>query len=307
MERIHRRIAVFPRTHGPRRRNIVPYLLVAPLAAVFLLFLVAPLVLTVVVSFWDYSEYELIPRFTLQNYRDVFSGCLSDLPDLCVAFKVYWSTVKLCLAAWSLTLVIGFGVAYFLRFHVRGTVAQAVLLLLCTIPFWTSNVIRTMSLVPLLGRYGLLNEGLLGLRLVRQPQDWMLFSGFSVVTAFAHLYTLYMIVPIYNSMKRIEEGILEASRDAGAGEWRTLFGVVVPLCKPGIAIGSIFVLTAVMGDFVTVGMMGGQQISSIGKVIEVEMSYLQFPAAAANAVVLLGTVLLLVLGLTRTVDVRKEL
>jgi len=307
VERIHRRIAVSQRAPGPRGRNIVPYILVAPLAAVFLLFLVAPLVLTVVVSFWDYSEYELIPRFTLQNYRDVFSGCLAQLPDLCVAFKVYWSTLKLCLAAWSLTLLIGFGVAYFLRFHVRSAVAQVVLLLLCTIPFWTSNVIRTMSLVPLLGRNGLLNEGLLGLGLVRQPQDWLLFSGFSVVTAFVHLYTLYMIVPIYNSMKRIEQGILEASHDAGAGEWQTLIGVVIPLCRSGIAIGSIFVLTAVMGDFVTVGMMGGQQISSIGKVIEVEMSYLHLPAAAANSVVLLGTVLLLVLGLARAADVRKEL
>ena len=82
---------------------------------------------------------------------------------------------------------------------------------------------------------------------------------------------------------------------------------VVWLCKPGIAIGTIFVLTLVMGDFVTVGVMGGQQIASVGKVIQVQMSYLQFPAAAANAVVLLAAVLMMILGLTRVIDLRKEL
>ena len=72
--------------------------------------------------------------------------------------------------------------------------------------------------------------------------------------------------------------------DAGASSWQTLTNVVIPLCKPGIAIGSIFVITIVMGDFITIGVMGGQQLASIGKIIQVETSYLQFPAAAANAV-----------------------
>ncbi len=82
---------------------------------------------------------------------------------------------------------------------------------------------------------------------------------------------------------------------------------MVPLTKPGIAIGSIFVITLVMGDFVTVGVMGGQQIASVGKVIQVQMSALQLPAAAANAVVLLGAVMLMIVAMTRLIDLRKEL
>jgi len=62
-----------------------------------------------------------------------------------------------------------------------------------------------------------------------------------------------------------------------------------------------------MGDFITIGVMGGQQLASIGKIIQVETSYLQFPAAAANAVILLAVVLMIIYGLTRIVDVRKEL
>jgi len=106
---------------------------------------------------------------------------------------------------------------------------------------------------------------------------------------------------------RIDRSLLEAATDAGASGWQTLVNVVIPLCKPGIAIGSIFVITIVMGDFITIGVMGGQQIASIGKIIQVEMSYLQFPSAAANAVILLSVVLMIIYGLMRVVDIRKEL
>ncbi len=125
--------------------------------------------------------------------------------------------------------------------------------------------------------------------------------------AFVHLYTLFMVVPIFNSMMRIDRSLVEAAYDAGASGWQTLWNVIIPLVKPGIAIGSIFVVTIVMGDFVTIGVMGGQQIASIGKIINVQTNYLQFPIAAANAVVLLIVVLLIILGLTRMIDIRKEL
>ncbi|MCP5152921.1 MAG: ABC transporter permease [Ectothiorhodospiraceae bacterium] len=287
--------------------GIRPYLQAAPLALVFALFFLIPLALTVVVSFWDYNEYEIIPDFTGQNYVEIFEGCVDSLPDLCVTLKTYLSTLKFCFLVWAITLLTGFTVAYFLAFHVRSLGMQIVLFLICTIPFWTSNVIRMISWIPLLGRNGLVNDALLALGLVDEPQEWLLFSDFSVVLAFVHLYTLFMIVPIFNSMMRIDRALLEAAYDAGASGFQTLVEVVIPLCKPGIAIGSIFVVTIVMGDFVTIGVMGGQQIASIGKVIQVEMSYLQFPAAAANAVILLAVVLMIIYGLTRIVDIRKEL
>ncbi len=291
------------RSHRPT----VAYLQAAPLALVFLLFFVVPLVLTVIVSVWDYNEYQIIPDFTFNNYREIFEGCIADLPALCVTFKTYWSTVKYGFLVWLCTLVIGFTIAYFLAFHVRTLTVQIVLFLICTIPFWTSNVIRMISWIPLLGRNGLVNDALLGLGLVSERQEWLLFSGFSVVLAFVHLYTLFMIVPIFNSMMRIDRTLLEAANDAGASGWQTLTNVVIPLCKPGITIGSIFVITIVMGDFITIGVMGGQQIASIGKIIQVEMSYLQFPAAAANAVILLAVVLMIIYAMTRLVDIRKEL
>ena len=113
---------------------------------------------------------------------------------------------------------------------------QIVLFLLCTIPFWTSNVIRMISWIPLLGRNGLVNDALLAGGLVDERQDWLLFSEFAVVLAFVHLYTLFMIVPIFNSMMRIDRSLLEAARDAGAGGWQTLTNVVASLIVPSIVV-----------------------------------------------------------------------
>ncbi|MET1115576.1 MAG: ABC transporter permease [Comamonas sp.] len=288
-------------------RSIAAWWQAAPLTLVFALFFLIPLALIVMVSFWDFNEYELLPGFTFKNYQSIFAGCSDASDGLCVTLKTYYSTLKFSFLVWLITLAIGFTVAYFLAFHVRSPGMQTVLFVLCTIPFWTSNVIRMISWVPLLGRNGLVNQGLVGAGLVDQPVEWLLFSDFSVVLAFVHLYTMFMIVPIFNSMMRIDRSLLEAASDSGASGWQTLWNVIVPLSRTGIIIGSIFVITIVMGDFVTIGVMGGQQIASIGKIIQVQTSYLQFPLAAANAVILLAVVLMIIWGLTRLVDIRKEL
>ena len=224
-----------------------------------------------------------------------------------VTWDTYLSTLKFCLIVWAITLVLGFAIAYFLAFYVRSLSWQMTLFLLCTIPFWTSNVIRMISWIPLLGRNGVVNSALLSLGIVDQPQEWLLYSDFSVILGFVHLYTLFMIVPIFNSMVRIDKSLIEAATDAGASEWQTIRHVILPLVKPGIVIGSIFVLTIVMGDFVTVNVLGGGKVASIGKSIATELSYLQFPPAAANAMVLLLTVILMIVALGKVVDVRKEL
>lgn len=289
-----------------RLRGLPAGLQAAPYALVFLLFFILPLALIVAVSFWDSTQYEMIPAFVGKNYADIFDGC-GNLQAMCVTFSTYLSTFRFSALAWLCTFLIGFTVAYFLAFHVRTARMQTVLFVLCTIPFWTSNVIRMISWVPLLGRNGLVNDIVLRLGLAAQPLDWLLYSPFSVVLAFVHLYTVFMIVPIFNAMMRIDRSLIEAARDAGASGWQILLHVIAPLSRTGIIIGSIFVVTLVMGDFVTIGVMGGQQIASVGKIIQVQTNYLQFPLAAANAVILLLVVLMIIWGLTRLVDIRKEL
>ena len=282
------------------RARLSAYLQVAPLTAVFVGFFVLPIMLVLLVSFFEYQTYQLlIPAFTLQNYVDVFTSA--------VTYRTHLSTLRFCVIVWMITLVLGFTIAYFLAFHVRSLRWQMVLFLLCTIPFWTSNVIRMIAWIPLLGRHGVVNTVLQSLGFVDAPIEWLLYSEFAVILGYVYLYTLFMLVPIFNAMMRIDRALLEAAGDSGATEWQTLWHVIVPLCKPGVAIGSIFVIAVVMGDFVTVNVLGGGQIAAVGKTIMTELSYLQFPPAAANALVLLIAVVLMLVMLTRLVDIRKEL
>jgi putative spermidine/putrescine transport system permease protein len=280
-------------------KSLKSLLMVSPLAAVMLVFLVLPILMIVVVSFWRATEFSVIPAFSFENYEFLFGSP--------VTYKVFLNTFKYALITWVFTLAIGFTVAYFLAFHVRSQNMQIVLFLLCTIPFWTSNIIRMISWIPFLGRNGIANSALLSMGVIDQPVEWLLFSDFAVILAFVHLYTLFMVVPIFNTMMRIDRSLIEAARDAGASGPQILWNVIVPLTKPGIMIGTIFVVTLVMGDFITVRIMSGSQSANVGRLISNDIALLQYPSAAATAVILLVTVLMVIGILLRFVDIRKEL
>ncbi len=275
------------------------WLLASPLTMVLALFLVLPILTIVIVSFWDYNEFTFFPAFILDNYQYILTSN--------VTLITYLKTLKFVLLVWFFCAVIGFTVAYYIAFYVKSLPVQIVLFLICTVPFWTSNIIRMISWIPFLGRNGLANSVMQSLGIIDEPLEWLLFSDFSVVLAFVHLYALFMVVPIVNTMMRIDHSLIEAARDAGANGLQILWNLIIPLSKPGIMIGSIFVVTLVMGDFITVRFMSGGQSSSVGRVISNEIALLQYPAAAANAVVLLATVLIMIAVMVRFVDIRKEL
>jgi putative spermidine/putrescine transport system permease protein len=273
---------------------------VAPLTLVLLFFVIIPLALVVAVSFFRYQVLVgLVPDFTFKNYIDVVSNPTS--------WKLYLSTLKFTAIVLVITGVLGFWIAYFLVFHVRNLLNAIALFLVCTVPFWTSNIIRMISWKPVLGREGLINSGLLALGIVDRPVEWLLFSDFSVVVAYVHLLTLFMIVPIFNSMARIDKTLLEAAIDAGASRWGVVWNVVLPLSKTGIALGAVFVVTLVMGDFFVVAVMSGGLSGSVTSSIFNDLQFLNYPRAAANAVILLIVVLLMATAIFRLVDVRKEL
>ncbi len=271
----------------------------SPLALILAVFLVAPIVMIVIVSFWGATEFSIYPAFQFDNYEFLFG---SD-----VTYRVFLNTFKYASITWLFTLLIGFTVAYFLAFHVRSLKWQVALFLLCTIPFWTSNIIRMISWIPFLGRNGLANSALISWGVIDEPLEWLLFSDFSVILAFVHLYTLFMVVPIFNTMMRIDKSLIEAATDAGATGWQTLWHVIIPLTKPGIMIGTIFVVTLVMGDFITVRFMSGSQSANVGRMIQNDIGLLQYPSASATAVILLITVLMVIGILLRFVDIRREL
>ena len=275
------------------------WLQVAPLVVTLALFFGLPMIVVLVVSFFDFSRTDIVPAFILDNYTDI----LTDE----VTLRLYASSIKFAVIVWLVTLVLGFNIAYFLVFHVQSLLMQIGLFLVCTVPFLTSNIIRMISWIPFLGRNGIFNNALESSGIISKPLEFLLFSDFAVVVAYVHLFTLFMVVPIFNSMARIDKSLLEAARDAGAGRFRTVFEIVLPLSKTGIALGSIFVVTLVMGDSFVVRTMSGGQSASVVSALQNEVAALQYPPAAASAVIMVVIVTLMVAGILRLVDVRKEL
>jgi len=282
------------------RGQILSWLYVTPLMLVLIPFFVAPILVVLAASFFQSDGFGgLIADPTFQNYTDIFSSKLT--------LNLYTETIQFTILTWLFSLIIGFWVAYFLVFHIRNPLLAIGLFLLCTVPFWTSNIIRMISWIPLLGKEGLINTALLRVGVINEPLEFLLFSGFSVVVAYVHQLTIFMIVPIFNSMGRIDKRVVEAALDAGASRFDIMRYIILPLSKNGIALGTIFVVSIVMGDFFVIKVMsGGGSASVVGALYE-DVGVLQYPTAAASAVVLTILVTLIVTAILRTVDVRKEI
>jgi putative spermidine/putrescine transport system permease protein len=280
-------------------KTLQPYVLIAPQTIVLFLFLVLPIMAIAAVSFWDFNGYTMSPAFTFSNYQSIFTSGTT--------LSTYINTFKFGIIVWLTCLLISYPVAYFLSFHIKNSTWQTIWFLVCTVPFLTSNIIRMISWVPFLGREGVVNQVLMNLHVVDQPLEKLLFSDFAVILAMVHLYALFMVAPIFNSMMRIDRTLIAAAEDLGASALEIQKNIILPLSAPGIAIGTIFIVTLVMGEFATVQLMGGGQVASVGKLIKSQIGSLQYPLAAANAVVLLAVTLILVFGILRTVDIRKEL
>jgi putative spermidine/putrescine transport system permease protein len=296
-------LGVWPRLMWRPRLRLSPWMIswlqVGPLAIVLLALVAVPAFLFLVVSFWDYDRVGIYPAFMLDNYHDLLTTPAT--------YRVYINSLKLSCIVWAITLFLGFNIAWFLIFHVRNAMVRTVLFLLCAIPFWTSGIIRTIAWIPFLGRNGAFNQMLMDLGLTSHPLEFLLFSDFAVIITYVHLFTLLMVGPIANSMAKIDPELIEAARDAGASRWAVMTNIVIPLSKTGIALGSILVFTQVMGDYFVVRQMSGGQSASIVSMLSTEIQAMQYPPAAANAMVLVVFVAVMVAGMMRIVDVRKEL
>jgi putative spermidine/putrescine transport system permease protein len=279
--------------------RMVSWLQVGPLAVILVALFALPTILFLVVSFFDYDRVGIYPAFMLDSYQDLLTT-----PS---TLRVYISSLKFGFIVWTITLFLGFNIAYFLVFHVRRPMVRTVLFLLCAIPFWTSGIIRTIAWIPFLGRNGAFNQALITLHITDKPLEFLLFSDFSVIITYVHLFTLLMIGPIANSLAKIDPALLEAARDSGASRWQTMTLIVIPLSKTGIALGSILVFTQVMGDYFVVRQMSGGQSASIVSMLSTEIQAMQYPPASANAMVLVLFVAIMVACMMRVVDVRKEL
>jgi spermidine/putrescine transport system permease protein len=255
-----------------------------------LVYLVIPLCMLVVMSFYRSTLFGVVPDFSWNNYLNFTRNPM--FPNLLLR------SIRMALTVTAISLLVSYPFAYFLA---RGTRRyKTALLILVMVPFWTSYLIRTMSWLPILGIKGVVNYSLMTLHVVSDPLSVFLFNEFSVILTLTHIYLPYMVIPLYLSLDRLDERLLEAAGDLGAHPVRALWHVTLPLSLPGVVGGIVMVFIAGFGAYVTPKLLGGSSGIMFGNVLADQYSgTFNWPFGAVLALVMIAVVFLLLVVASR--------
>ncbi len=248
---------------------------------------VFPLVLIIIWSFWEPTTYWIRPNLTIAAYEKFF---------VLERYVTFLKTLRVSITVTFFALIIGYPIAYFVRKAVSEKYRN-VLLFVFVIPFFLSYIVRVFSLRLILGRYGVINNVLMWIGLIPEPLEKLLFSELAVHIGLLSSYLPFMVFPIVLSIDRVGDSIIEASRDLGATFIHTLIRVIIPLTKPGIFAGCIFVFVSSLGSTVEWDLLGGVGEFATPQMLESLMTALKFPSAfAISTLILTLTMGALVLG-----------
>ncbi|WP_437734233.1 ABC transporter permease [Sorangium sp. So ce1335] len=277
---------------GARRRpGVFGWLLLAPLLLWLAAFVVAPTAIMLVYSFCERDELgQVVFRFSLSSYARVLDATY---------LKILLNSIRYAGITTAICLVAGYPVAYFIGRAREGV--RNKLLMLVMVPFWTSFLIRTYAWMSILKSEGLLNAVLQYLRIISAPLDIM-YTPTAVVIGLVYSYLPFMILPIYGSVEKLDNALIEAAFDLGAGPVSAFSHVIVPLTRPGILAGVLLVFIPALGMFAITDLMGGARVPMIGNVIQNQFGQARdWPFGAA-----LGMTLLLLFSVFFLLGLRKE-
>ena len=198
--------------------------------------------------------------------------------------KILWKSIRISGAVTLATVLLAYPMAYFIAFRVKKS--KLVWLILITVPFWTSYLLRVFAWKIILGYNGVINSGLIGLGLIDEPLTFLLHNPTAVVITLAHAWAPIAILPIYVSLEKLDRSLLEAARDLGEGAVMTFVRVTLPLSMPGVIASSLLVFIPTVGDYVTPKLVGGTTGIMIGNIIQSLYGRGQnWPLGAALAVI----------------------
>lgn len=283
--------------NGPAVKPIgKPWLLASPAVLWLLVFGLAPLVFMVAMSFWKSTIFGTRPDFQLGNYARQLSEPLYG--------TLLLKSLRIATASTLIALVVSYPIAYFLT-RLRG-VWKGVFIIGLFMPFWTSYVVRTFVWLPILGRAGAINAALLWLGVIDRPIDWLIYNEGTVYLGLVYVYTLFMVLPIYLSLDRIDPRLIEAAVDLGARPWSVFWRILLPLSWPGVLSGCIMVFLLGIGAYVTPRLLGGPSGIMFGNMIADQFlsnNNWAFGAALGTTLALVVVILLLITG--RWIGIRQ--
>jgi len=260
-----------------RRPALTGWLLILPLLLWLLLFVIAPAAILFVYSFCTRDALgQVVFEFSLNNYKRVFDPIYIRI----LLRSLYYAglTTVFC-------IIIGYPVAYFIGKAREGT--RNLLLVLVMIPFWTSFLIRTYAWITILKSEGLMNGLLLSMGLITFPIEIM-YTPVAVIIGLVYAYLPFMILPIYGSVEKLDNALVEAAMDLGASPLRAFSSVIIPLTWPGMVAGILLVFVPSLGMFAITDLMGGARVPMVGNVIQNQfLQARDWPFGAALGVTLM--------------------
>ncbi len=257
------------------------YALLSPTLVVMAVALAAPLALLLLYSLWRESDMVLDTRVTLAQYASVLQR---------ESYRVlFLRSIAISAIVTIVTVALAYPMAYFVAFRV--TKAKFFWLVLLTIPFWTSYLLRVFAWKVILGYNGVINSGLISLGLIKAPLAFLLYNPTAVVVTLAHAWAAFAILPIYVSLEKIDCSLLDAAADLGDGPIRRFFRVTLPLSLPGVLGAAVLIFVPTTGDYVTPTLVGGSDGVMIANVIEVQFDRIgNWPLGAALSIASMAVV-----------------
>jgi putrescine transport system permease protein len=268
-------------------------ILIPALWLVVLFFIPFLIVLKISLSQTAIAQPPYIPVLDLaagwHGLRDFIGGLSFDGYRLLASDSIYAISYlrSLVIAALStlLLLLIGYPIAYGIARAPRGS--QLVLVMAVFLPFLTAFLIRIYAWINILQRDGLLNDALIALGLIHEPLVW-LSTDTAIVIGIVYSYLPFMVLPLYASLEKMDETLLEAAADLGCPSWKAFWLVTMPLSAPGVIAGALLCFIPIVGEFVIPDLLGGSSALMIGQILWIEFfTNRDWPVASAVAVTLL--------------------
>ncbi|WP_137700773.1 ABC transporter permease [Marimonas lutisalis] len=254
------------------------YLLMSPTLLIMILGIVAPFVILLAMSTWTRQGFDFDTTFTLANYErtwnePIFGALLS---------RSFWVSGVATVA----TVLLCYPMAYYVAFHVHHR--KMMWLILMTLPFWTSYLLRVFAWKVILGYEGVINSGLMTLGWIDKPLEFLLYSKTAVIITLAHAWAAFAILPLYVSLEKIDKSLIEAATDLGDGPVARFLRITLPLSMPGIIAATFLIFIPTTGDYITPALLGGPDGAMIGNFIQLQFGAVNnWPMGATLAIVLM--------------------
>ncbi len=274
------------------------YLLMSPTLLIMTIGIIVPFLILVTMSLWTRDGFSFDATLTIANYLRVWNEPIFGA----LLRRSFWISGVATVA----TVVLCYPMAYYVAFHVHRN--KMMWIILMTLPFWTSYLLRVFAWKVILGYEGVINSGLQGLGMIEEPLSFLLYSKSAVIITLAHAWAAFAILPLYVSLEKIDKSLLEAATDLGDGPVARFWRITFPLSMPGIIAASFLIFIPTTGDYITPALLGGPDGAMIGNFIQLQFGAVNnWPMGATLSIVLMlwiAAIALVFLFITRQAERR---